>query len=349
MNSALKRTIWKIVYLVITFGSIALIAMLDDGLNSLGETFKVLNIKLFLLGIACEVLSWVVDGWMLWYSLRSVNAHIGFWSALRISMIGVFGSAITPLASGGQPLQIYYLGRYNVKGASATSALLLKFVGFQSMLLAISIVALITQYHLLAAKNSIVIVCTWIGIGYSMAMVAVLILVGINKKVLLRIGWSFTWIGVKLRIIKNQRSVKRKILRWVAEYIESLNIAKANIGKMVFMCIGNVILIVSMLMTTYFLYLSLGLREHSILMVLSLQAFLYNSVSFIPIPGATGASEGAFYIFFGMIFPQEYRFTAMLLWRISTYYISLVVGGAAMFIGKDKRKLINRPPQRLAK
>ena len=52
-----------------------------------------------------------------------------------------------------------------------------------------------------------------------------------------------------------------------------------------------------------------------------------------PLPGASVASEGGFYLFFAMFFPGEMMFVAMMLWRLFTYYANIVCG--AMFVVFD--------------
>ena len=57
-----------------------------------------------------------------------------------------------------------------------------------------------------------------------------------------------------------------------------------------------------------------------------MQAFLFLTVSFVPLPGAAGASEGGFYLFFALIFPGTIMPLAMLLWRFATYYANILFG-----------------------
>ena len=49
------------------------------------------------------------EGWMIWYLLRSVHGQNSIFRCISYSFIGFFFSGITPSASGGQPMQLYYM------------------------------------------------------------------------------------------------------------------------------------------------------------------------------------------------------------------------------------------------
>jgi hypothetical protein len=57
-----------------------------------------------------------------------------------------------------------------------------------------------------------------------------------------------------------------------------------------------------------------------------MQSFLSLAVSFFPLPGASGASEGGFYIFFSDYFTKVPVYIAMIIWRFISYYSILIVG-----------------------
>jgi len=90
----------------------------------------------------------------------------------------------------------------------------------------------------------------------------------------------------------------------------------------------------------YLVYRALGLTSEGYLALFSMQTFLYLAVSFAPTPGGAGATEGGFYLFFAMVFPQNVLFSAMLVWRLFTYYSQLILG--AGFVVADELRSIRR-------
>jgi uncharacterized membrane protein YbhN (UPF0104 family) len=63
-----------------------------------------------------------------------------------------------------------------------------------------------------------------------------------------------------------------------------------------------------------------------------MQSFLSLAVSFFPLPGASGASEGGFYLFFSAYFTKVPVFIPMLIWRFISYYSILIVGALQVVV-----------------
>ena len=82
----------------------------------------------------------------------------------------------------------------------------------------------------------------------------------------------------------------------------------------------------------YFIYRSFGMHTAPVTTMVAAQVFVAMVSAFVPLPGASGGAEGSFYIFFGMFF-QSAILPAILIWRLLTYYMNILVGGLASYIG----------------
>ena len=58
------------------------------------------------------------------------------------------------------------------------------------------------------------------------------------------------------------------------------------------------------------------------------------SASYTPLPGASGAQEGGFVVYFGKIFLNGTIGMALLTWRFFTFYIFLSVGVGTVLLEK---------------
>jgi len=86
------------------------------------------------------------------------------------------------------------------------------------------------------------------------------------------------------------------------------------------------------------IYLSFGLSGADTLTLLACQAFVAMISSFAPTPGAIGAAEGSFALFFSLFFPNKLVSLAVVLWRLITFYLPIIIG--LLFTILEKR----RPP-----
>jgi uncharacterized membrane protein YbhN (UPF0104 family) len=66
--------------------------------------------------------------------------------------------------------------------------------------------------------------------------------------------------------------------------------------------------------------------------IITMALLLYISASYTPFPGASGAQEGGFMIYLKNIFPSGQIFPALLMWRLFTYYLTLLIGAVTAVI-----------------
>ena len=82
----------------------------------------------------------------------------------------------------------------------------------------------------------------------------------------------------------------------------------------------------ALMMVPVCLYHALGLSGIAVIEIITVGVLLYISASYTPLPGASGAQEGGFALFFSGIFPDATLFVALLIWRFFTYYLTIIVG-----------------------
>ena len=75
-------------------------------------------------------------------------------------------------------------------------------------------------------------------------------------------------------------------------------------------------------------YHAMGLTGTPWYHVLTVSFLLFVSASYTPLPGASGAQEGGFLVYFGSVFTGGTVSVALLVWRFITYYLCLLVGCA---------------------
>ena len=85
------------------------------------------------------------------------------------------------------------------------------------------------------------------------------------------------------------------------------------------------------------------IRDASLVFFLSMQLFF--AASFIPLPGASGASESGFCFFYRGLFPDSSLMAAMVCWRFFSYYLLMILGLIFMAVGRtDQRRRSHMSP-----
>ena len=116
---------------------------------------------------------------------------------------------LTPLGTGGQPFQVYYLNKRGVKSQIATSVPLAKYIFSQISFVLIVIITLITNAGA-QGNDAIVVTAAWLGLSLNLILLLGVMVLSVSKK----IGPKVT-IGVlkflnKIKIVKNYEVTFKK-------------------------------------------------------------------------------------------------------------------------------------------
>ena len=68
--------------------------------------------------------------------------------------------------------------------------------------------------------------------------------------------------------------------------------------------------------------------------LIGITAFVYLISDFVPLPGASGGSEGSFFILL-RYFLKSSTSATLLVWRFATYYAGLIIGGLTMSFSRE--------------
>lgn len=269
-------------------------------------------------------------------TLNVAGEKVKIASALKYAFIGFFFSAITPAATGGQPMQIYYMHKDKISAANSTLSLLLNLFSFQIITISMALISLVFLGNYLEGGMIALFI---VGVALNSSALALLI-IGIFwpkvSKALIRFAVK---IMKKLRI-KNVEQKEEKLLGELDKYNGSAAYIKSN-KKIIFkLLLTTFVQILFYYSIPYLIYRSLGFNEINIIKAIGLQAILYATVSGIPLPGAVGVSESGFINIFKHVFTAETISGAMLLNRGVSFYlyvlISAIVSMYSLFTGKKE-------------
>lgn len=94
-----------------------------------------LDLKWLLVAFLLMFGSWIVETFVVQIFIKNGSDELDFKTAFRVPLVEQLFNAITPMASGGQPAQLFALMQSGVEAGRASSVLLMKFVVYQFMVL----------------------------------------------------------------------------------------------------------------------------------------------------------------------------------------------------------------------
>jgi hypothetical protein len=326
---------------IIFLGLIALVFWLifkDQDMEQVMNTAWSANPIFLILAIVLMFGYFSLEAWNVMTLLRSFGEKVTFRKVFRLTMVGFFFCSVTPGASGGQPLEIYYMSREGISGANATLAILIQTCGIQFAVTSLGLICAIFGMHYLSG-----VVALLFAIGLVINLAALLILLtcifytnGLRR--FLRHFFGFLW----------RRGVK-KAERWATgaekaldKYTEGSRYIREH-GKEFRNSLYKTLLQMALFyLVPFCIYKAFGLSGYGILSFFVMQSILFVATCGLPIPGAIGASESVFLTLYGAAFGEGMVSSAVLLTRGINFYLFVVVSMvfvfASMFLVKRKLK-----------
>ncbi|MEN6471591.1 MAG: lysylphosphatidylglycerol synthase transmembrane domain-containing protein [Clostridiaceae bacterium] len=326
-----KNGVFKKIWMVlISFGVMGLIAALDPNVSGIGKALAQAKPWWLLGAFVCAVMSYVFNMLMHLDICRIADIKMTFFECATTTMVGFFYNALTPMQIGGQPMQVFQMRGYGVPVGSATSITLIKYMAWQFGVVLIATVGMIVLEKPILALGAAVRTVVLIGYAINILVFLFAAIATFNPKWLTATGKRALAFLKRHRIIRKEASYAKAVAAWdrvMSDYAAAVKLmfTRRLRGVLPLMFFGFME-IVCFLAVTYFIYRGFSLSEYPPYYVVLLQSLLSMAVSFIPIPGGAGASEGGFYLVFGSLFSQALRFPAMLLWRMLTYYLNILLG-----------------------
>lgn len=268
---------------------------------------------------------------------RSYGYKLGIGGDMKVALIGKYYEGITPTATGGQPMQIYYFYKRGIPGTKSTSITMVKYA---VQMLAVTAVAAIVMGAGIGAlgmveeeaSKNVILICGWIGFSLNACIPFFVTFIVFCPR---PISWFinlFVKLLHKIKIVKNADRIEAKIRKWIDDFaVFSQFVYKKPILFILLFLLCLVEPIIQFIIP-YFLLIAMvgtevmGLSGAELMFaVMALSMYATYSAAFIPTPGNSGAVESIFLLAFTAV-ASTVLFWYVLAWRFFTYYIYIVFG-----------------------
>lgn len=329
-----KKTFRNLIIFILLIWLTFYIIFKDQNMDEMLNALSNVKIGYIFIAIIFMLLYLVFEAINMGRTLKVLKEKSSFLKNLKYAFIGFFFSSITPAASGGQPMQVYYMYKDKISVANSTLALLINLASFQIVTISIALISLVINIKLLSSGLIWFFV---LGITLNSSALA-LLLIGIFSKRLSEGLIRFAIKVLQFFKFKNIENLQEKLESEVDKYQGSAAYIKSNklmILKTIFTTFVQILIYYSI---PYWVYCSFGLSGQNIFQIITIQAVLYATVSGIPSPGAVGVSEGGFMNIFKSVFPAEMISGALLLNRGVSFYLFVIISGIVVIVNTLKTK-----------
>ncbi len=299
--------------------------------------------SLLLVGLLL-LLYFLFDGLRLYCVIRALGTKIPFSYILKLVFINIFISNVTPLATGGGFVQVYFMSRKQMTIGQATAATSLRTM--LSALILFTLAPIIiwidpNQFSMFSGHHNLLFLITVVSLGYLVLFWIILFKIRMVKLILFKVLSLLT----KLRILSIKKK-KRSFVRLSAE-LRSFSKGfrryfKESSGWAALSVLCTMLFLLMLFSFSIALVRIMG-YQISILTMLAFQVVLTFFMYFAPTPGATGVAEGGYGLLFAQVVQSQDIAALTLSWRFLTIYVGVLIGIVITFgeIFRSKRQGAN--------
>lgn len=309
----------------------------DNNIKDIIAAIAGVRVGYLLLAVGFMFLFIMAEGVNIRRVLVTLGDRISLAKAFKYALVGFFFSSVTPSASGGDPMQLYFMNKDRVSISHSALALLIEHASFQLTTSLLAIFGFFFNYEMLIKNIGNIKYLMILGMGLNITVLTVMVIMIFSKRMSLALFGGLRTAMKKLGIKKADAFYDNGI-KHLDEYHECALHLKNNKKLFVKVLFTTPVQLFLFYSIPYLVYRSLGLNDQNMFTFIFMQAVLFVSVSSLPFPGAVGISEGSFMIMFKMLFPATLLGGAMLLSRGISFYLFVLVSGAIilMFMLHDK-------------
>ncbi len=336
-KSWLKKNILFLITVIFSIGFLIFAMRTEDGIKNLRHVLFHLQ-PVWLGWIAVGILAgWLLEGYVLHLFCRHLNKDWTFGQSFYVGMVGLFYSALTPFSMG-EPMEVYNMTKMGMDVGAASSIIAVKSLVHHAVTFVYSLVLIAFELHYFQSSVSNFSFITIFGLLTNSIFIFFVLMFMINERFTNSLLEAVARFLDKIKMHK----LSQKIYNKVHEELLIFHDSSKTMGKSYPLYLVTILLTLVQItiasLISYFVYRSFNLRGVSVFTMVAADTFVTMVASFVPLPGSSGGAEGGFYLFFREFFGASI-IPAIALWRISTLYVNILLGGIIVYIGRKKFRL----------
>ena len=269
--------------------------------------------------------------------IKKNTGRFRFGVSARSSIMCKYYDNMTPLGAGGQPFQIHYLSKHIPAGPASSLPIIILFLS-QLVFFVICIVNFIIFPN---AVPEAVKVLAYVGASFYVLIPGMVLLFSFLPRLMSGILSGVLKLGCKIKIGKKPIVADfdasfEKITTYLEDYRHAFKSVGKSFWTILIVCLLSALHYYALMSIPYCVVMASGATNVDYFTLTAMTFYVYSAITFVPTPGNSGAAESLFYIVFGIL-EGSFLFWGMLLWRLSVYYVFIVIGLGAMIYDYIKK------------
>ena len=338
-----KKIIFNGVFLAVVFALTIYGVFHGEDLSSMMDAIHRADKRWLVPGIALVAFFIWGESIIIWYMMRSSGIRLKKRTCFLFSSVGFFFSCITPSASGGQPMQIYYMKKEKIPIPVSTLVLMIVTITYKLVLVVIGVTLTIFGQGFIKAHLYRVRHIFYLGTALNVFCVSGMLVLVFNPMLARSILVKGLDLLEKMHLMKKKSSRLEKLNASMDQYRATAVYLREHVWVLVEVFAITVFQRFALFAATWFVYKAFGLSGSSAFVIIILQGTISVAVDMLPLPGGMGISEQLFLRIFLPVFGSQLLLPGMLLSRGLGYYTELLLSAlltivANFTIGRNVKK-----------
>lgn len=323
--------------IILAIGCLALYLTVGKEIGSVFEAVKTAKLPILAVMGCVMLLYYLIDAFILYLICKARGYKLKLRQTFVTNMTGVLFSDLTPSATGGQFAQVYVFHNQGIHAGQASGILAVVFITYQIVIISYATLAmLINATSIFQNRQSILIAV--IGFVVNVVITGGIFLVTRSAKAHDFFIVKFIGFLAKIRIVKDYEKTSSEVSESFKEFRDES--AQLFSQKTLFceVCLCHIVKLTLFYTLPFFAAMSLGVPVYAAELpkYVSLAAAISLFNTFMPLPGASGGSEASFVMLFGFL-GKTIVSTAMLIWRVFTFYFGLLISLITVAVAKETK------------
>ena len=333
-----KKNWLAIVTMIVTVGILIYFLISTNGISAFMNIAGDLKAQWIIAIFIAIIGMWALEGACLHMITLKIYKNWPLRYSLMIGMIGLLYGALTPFSSGGQAMQIYYMKKLGMDIGKSGAIIAVKTLVYQVVGVAFAMIMVFSNLSYFNSEVSNFAYITIIGLSANFLFVSGVLFFSFCPKATNKIIRFIVFILHKMKICKNPEEQYNKWTSGFAVFYESTKLMGRSFSVYIYTILITVVQLLCTFLIPYFVYRSFGLQGASPLPMIAAMAFTNMVSAFVPLPGASGGAELSFALYFEPFFKNNLLVPAIFVWRMCTYYFTIIVGACCTIWGSKSRK-----------
>ncbi len=280
---------------------------------------------------------YLIDALILFIICKELKYRITYKQSFVTNMTGVLFSDLTPSSTGGQFAQVYVFHNQGVPAGIGSGILAMCFVTYQIVIIVYATAAMLLNHTIIFANQQTTVIAV-VGFIVNVVITGSFFLATKLKKFHTFLTVSCLKFLEKIHLVKDYDKTSKTVTKSFEEFRNVSSILFSRKSLFFKVCLCHALKLTLLYSVPFFaaLALKVPLTAGNYPKFLSLAAAISLFNTFMPIPGASGGSEASFVLLFGFL-GQATASSAMLIWRMLTFYFGLLLSILIVAFAKDTK------------